>query len=160
MSSELRLKANGVSYFFPLDRVYWGGDHGHTWALETEPGNFKIGFDFFGQQQAGKILLIRTRGVGKSVKQGKTLGTIETGKWIGGMRSPFTGTIIDINREVVDKPDLINTDPYESWVVLLKVENPEEEQSHENFIHLGDSEKLKSYILKEFERFALSLESD
>jgi glycine cleavage system H protein len=152
MTETLKLTGD-IEYEFPLDRFYWTEDPGHTWALPQDDGTFKIGVDSWTVIQAGKILSIRTRKVGSTVKQGKTLATIETGKWIGVIKSPFSAKIIEIYEPLNDNPAILNEKPYETWIVVIEPTNLDEELNAEKLIKIGDKEALTQYIEAEFKRF-------
>ncbi len=56
-----------------------------------------------------------------TVAQGKPVGTIETAKWVGALKSPVTGEITEANPDLKSQPKLINEDPYEKgWLVVVK----------------------------------------
>jgi glycine cleavage system H protein len=103
---------------FPED-LYYYAEH-HIW-LKQEEDKVKVGMDAFGQKIAGKILFVRLRPAGKETKVGKTFGTLETGKWVGPLKSPVAGTIAESNPAVKDNPSLVNDDPYgEGWLLVVE----------------------------------------
>lgn len=115
-------------YKFDENLYYYTGGDGHIWIKKLDDGKVKVGFDDFGQQLAGKILFVRTIPPGKERKKGSSLGTIETGKYVGALRCPVNGTIIEINQKVKDNPSLINDDPYgEGWIAIIEPDNLEED---------------------------------
>ena len=63
---------------------------------------------------------------GKMIKKGETYVSLEAVKWSGHLSSPVSGEIIDVNEELFDEPSLINRDPYGSWIMKVKMSNPEE----------------------------------
>ncbi len=152
MTEILKLTGD-IEYEFPLDRYYWTEDPGHTWALPQDDSTFKIGVDSWTVIQAGKILSIRSRKVGNTVKQGKTLATIETGKWIGVIKSPFTAEIVQINETLSDQPTILNDEPYETWIVIIKPTNIDEERGSEKLIKIGNKEALTEYMGAEFKKY-------
>lgn len=113
-------------YNFPDDLYY---EQDHSWAKIEEGGKrVKIGIDDFGQDIAGKILFVRVRRAGSAVKQGSTYASIETGKWVGPLKAPVTGTIVEVNEALTRKPSLANEDPYGSgWFIIVEPSNLEEE---------------------------------
>ncbi len=107
------------------EELYYHPDH--TWA-RVEDGKVRVGFDDFGQATAGQILFIRLKPVGKEVKQNETFGSLETGKWVGPLRAPISGKIIDVNPEIKTDPSIVNRDPYgKGWLILVEPSNLEEE---------------------------------
>ncbi|UCG02351.1 MAG: hypothetical protein JSW11_22535 [Candidatus Heimdallarchaeota archaeon] len=141
-----------VTYIFPLDRYYYAGDPGHIWF---KPFNsiFEVGFDSFGQQQAGPLLHIRTRPLGKEFPQGTAFGTVESDKWIGPLRLPLTAVLLEANTAVIDNPQLVNSDCYKSWVLRIKPTKLDVEISSKDIISIGDLESLRSYVISDLEKY-------
>ena len=62
-----------------------------------------------------------TKKVGKSVKQDKSVATVESGKWVGPVKTPVGGEVTETNEAVAGNPGLINKDPYgDGWLVKIK----------------------------------------
>lgn len=157
MTDYLKLQAD-IEYEFPLDRYYLAGETGHTWLLPIGENKYLLGFNSLGAKQAGEIANVKTRKVGKIIKQSKAVGTVESGKWIGPLKTPFTGTMSRINDLLNDKPGIINDDPYnDGWVAELEIdqETLDSEKDNELIIHIGDKETLETFIKKELTRFEL-----
>lgn len=141
-----------VTYIFPLDRHYYAGDPGHIW-FKSVNSIFEVGFDSFGQQQAGPLLHIRTRPLGKEFPQGAAFGTVESDKWIGPLRLPLTAVLLEANTAVLDNPQLVNSDCYKSWVLRIKPTKLDEEISSKDVISKGDLESLKKYVIFDLEKY-------
>src|SRR3989442_9990379 len=63
--------------------------------------------------------------IGKTVKQGEPIGTVESVKAVSEIFAPVSGTVVDVNKALVDKPELVNKDSYgEGWMVVLDVAEP------------------------------------
>jgi len=106
----------------PVDRYYWVEKH--AWARLEADGTVTIGITDVAQNMAKGIINATPKDVGRTVKQGKSAGTLESGKWVGPVSSPVTGEIVEINEAVKAKPALINEDPYGAgWFVKVKPEN-------------------------------------
>ena len=134
-------------YEFDETLYYFTGGDGHIWLKKLDDGRVQVGFDDFGQKLAGKILFVRTVSVGKTRPKGKSLGTIETGKYVGALRCPISGTIDKINPKIKESPSLINDDPYnEGWIAKIVPDNLDEELK-EDFVFGIDA--LKEWIEKE-----------
>ena len=96
----------------------------HIWLKELEDGNIKIGMTTVATAMAGKLVAFTPRKVGRSVQAGKTCATVESGKWVGPAKSAVGGEIVAVNDEAVEKPSLVNEDPYGAgWMVVLNPEN-------------------------------------
>jgi glycine cleavage system H protein len=68
--------------------------------------------------------------VGKAVKQGDVLGTVESVKAVSEIFAPASGKVVDVNKTLVDQPELVNKDPYGAgWMVVLEASDPKEVNS-------------------------------
>ncbi|MEM3401235.1 MAG: glycine cleavage system protein H [Nitrososphaerota archaeon] len=75
----------------------------------------------------GQIDAFRALPKGRCVNRGYPFGSIEHGRKILILRSPITGSIVEVNEEVIKNPQLINEDPYgKGWIAILKPSNVEE----------------------------------
>jgi len=139
---------------FPED-LYYYAEH-HIW-LKQEEDKVKVGMDAFGQKIAGKILFVRLRPAGKETKVGKTFGTLETGKWVGPLKAPVAGTIVEANPSVKDNPSLVNDDPYgEGW--LLVVEPSALDADLAGLLKGSDQDAITKWIEEEQQKYADKLE--
>lgn len=108
--------------------LYYYNSNNHIWLRIEEGNRARCGIDQFGQKAAGTVAYVKTKPVGGTVTKGRALGTIEAGKYIGPVKSPVNGTILEVNQAVVDTPSLINTDSYgKGWIVLIEADNLEED---------------------------------
>ena len=68
--------------------------------------------------------------MGTARKKGRPIATVESGKWVGPVKSPVTGEIIEVNKELASDAQLINRSPYKNgWVVKMKASNLEAEMT-------------------------------
>ena len=89
----------------------------HMWVREDGT----VGITFFAQDQLGEIVFIEVPDAGTSVEAGEAFGEIESRKSVSDLYSPVSGTIKEINAEVVDAPETINEDPYgKGWVAIIE----------------------------------------
>ncbi|WEU40035.1 MAG: glycine cleavage system protein H [Candidatus Odinarchaeum yellowstonii] len=138
-----------IDQFELPDDLYYNDDH--IW-VKIEDGKARLGLNDFGQHIAGKILFARTKPEGKEVQAGKSFVSIETGKWVGSLKSPLTGVILEVNPALKSKPSLINESPYgEGWLVVIQPTNLEAElktlhhspEDVKNWMEKEIKEKLK-----------------
>ncbi len=131
---------------FP-EYLYYHKDH--MW-VNIENDKARVGYNDWAQNASGKLLSINTRKQGRTVKQGKTLGTVESGKWVGPLKAPLTGEILELNQETIKEPSSINQDPYgKGWIALLAPQNLDELS---DLIKGTDTDSLKSWITEEKKR--------
>ena len=73
---------------------------------------------------AGKLVAYTPKRVGRSVRAGKSCGTLESGKWVGPAKSAAGGEVVAVNEDLMANPSLANDDPYDAgWLVILKPED-------------------------------------
>lgn len=89
-----------------------------------------IGMTDPAQTRCGKLVAVDFRKVGKTIKRGRGLATIESAKWVGPVPSPLTGEIVATNEAMFGRDILIaNRDPYgEGWLVRLRPTMIDEER--------------------------------
>lgn len=114
-----------LQYEYP-NGFYFSKDH--MWA-KIENEKVRVGITDFGQQIAGKILLVRSRRLEMTIDQGKILGTMETAKWVGPLKAPVSGVLVEFNTALRHAgANLVNKDPYGGgWMFFLRPTNLEEE---------------------------------
>jgi glycine cleavage system H protein len=129
---------------FPDDLYY---HKGHMW-VKVEGDSVRIGYNDWAQEAAGKLVNLNTRKVGRSVKAGKTLGTVESGKWVGPLKTPVAGEILEVNQDVLKTPSMINDDPYGSgWVAVISPSDFEADKAE--LISGSDKEALEAWLAGE-----------
>lgn len=103
----------------PEDLYYW--PEKHIWASPEDDGSVRVGVTDVAQFLAKKIISALPKGAGRPTKKGRSLGTIESGKWVGPVTSPLTGEIIETNPAMATNPSIVNRDPYgEGWFVRVQ----------------------------------------
>ena len=80
-----------------------------------------IGISDFAQDALGDLVFVNLPQVGDEVTAGEAFGDVESVKAVSDLMSPVTGTVCEINEELVDSPELLNSDCYGAWII--KVEN-------------------------------------
>ncbi len=105
--------------------LYYDEDHG--WVKDE--GDFvTIGVTDFFQKVAGEIVFVELPLVGRTIEKGQPYSSIESGKWVGRLKAPLSGEILEVNEELQDFPYTINDDPYgDGWVIKVKPDSKEED---------------------------------
>ena len=92
----------------------------NTW-VKIDGDIVTIGMTDIAQGLAGPILHAKTKRVGTVRRKGRPIATVESGKWVGPVKSPISGEIIEVNEGLVSDAQLINRSPYkDGWVVKMK----------------------------------------
>jgi len=93
-----------------------------------------IGITDYAQESLGDIVFIELPKIGKSIKLGDQVGVVESVKAASDLFSPVSGEIIDVNNELQNSPQLLNTDPENTgWYMKIKIEDAEELTNLMNF---------------------------
>jgi glycine cleavage system H protein len=109
-----------ADYTIPDDLRYSEDDE---WA-RTDANIVEIGVTDYAQDQLGDIVFVELPEVGASVEQGAPFGVIESVKAVSDLYAPVSGTITEVNDSLVDNPEQVNEDCYESgWIVKIQCSN-------------------------------------
>ena len=93
----------------------------HTWIRKNDDGTVTVGMTDIAQTLAGPILHAKAKNVGAVREKGKPIATVESGKWVGPIKSPVTGEIVEVNESVATDAQLLNRSPYrDGWVLKMK----------------------------------------
>ena len=92
----------------------------HEW-LRMEDGIAVIGISDFAQSELGDVVFVNLPEVGDDTTAGEPFGDVESVKAVSDLVCPVTGTVCEINEELLDAPEKLNEDPYGTWII--KVEN-------------------------------------
>lgn len=98
----------------------------HEWlALDGDVAT--IGISNHAQGELGDIVYIEFKEKGEEVEQFEECGSLESVKAVSEIKSPISGEVIEINNEIIDKPEIINSDPYnKGWVAKIKISDESE----------------------------------
>ena len=101
-----------------LDNLLYTEDH--EW-LRVENNKVYIGITDFAQSELGDIIFVELPSINDNVDSGGTIGTIEAVKTVADVYTPVKGKIIEINENIVDQPELINSSPYnDGWIACIE----------------------------------------
>ena len=101
---------------YPTDLKY---SKTHEWVKE-EDGLTVVGISDFAQDSLGDIVFIGLPSVGDTVTMGEALGDVESVKAVSDLVCPVTGVVAEVNEELDDSPELLNSDPYEAWIMKIE----------------------------------------
>ena len=92
----------------------------HVWGRREED-LVVVGLTDVAQHLAKGIISVTTKRVGRSLDKGKSIGTVESSKWVGPVPAPVGGEIVAVNEALESDPGLLNRDPYgEGWIAQLR----------------------------------------
>ncbi|MGH8737642.1 MAG: glycine cleavage system protein H, partial [Burkholderiales bacterium] len=105
------------------DDLYYGVEN-NVWVRKEADGTVTVGMTAYACALAGEVVAYTPKKVGRSVELNKSAATIESGKWVGPVKTPVAGEVAAINDAVSANPKSINADPYgNGWLVRLKPSN-------------------------------------
>lgn len=109
---------------FPSELKYTETDE---WVL-VEGNIATIGLTDFAQDQLSDLVYFESLvDVGENVEVESQLGTVESVKSAGDVLSPISGEVIEINTDLEDEPEIVNSDPYlDGWMFKIRMANPAE----------------------------------
>jgi glycine cleavage system H protein len=96
----------------------------HVWAKPMDGGVVRVGMtSVAGKLSGGKLaaITVKTKNIGQEVKQGKSIATVESSKFVGPVPAPVTGILLRANDKISDDPNLAVSDPYgEGWIAEIQ----------------------------------------
>lgn len=103
----------------PLDLYYQVEEL--IWVRPADDGSVTLGLTDVAQTTAGRVLAVTFRSVGRTYERGRPVAVLESGKWLGPLRTPVTGTLVAVNDALRADPGLVNRSPYtRGWVVRMQ----------------------------------------
>lgn len=91
----------------------------HEW-VRVSGNEAVIGITDFAQRELGDIVYIDINTVGTEVSKEDVFGTVEAVKTVSDLFMPLTATVLEVNSELNDNPELVNSDPYgKGWMVKV-----------------------------------------
>ena len=98
----------------------------HEW-IKIDDSQAIIGITDFAQSELGDIVFIEFPDEGNTFQKGDTIGTIEAVKTVADLYAPVSGKILELNLELDDNVELINSDPIgKGWLIKMELFNPDE----------------------------------
>lgn len=98
----------------------------HIW-VRLEGDRAVVGLTDYAQDELGLVASLELPETGDEVEQEDSMGTIEARKTVAELYAPFSGTVLEVNHELLDNPSLVNDDPYDGgWLLEISLDDPEE----------------------------------
>lgn len=91
----------------------------HEW-VKIEDGIATIGISDFAQKELGDVVYVDMPEIGASITKGSEFGAVESVKAASDLYSPVSGTVVEVNQDLSDSPELLNSDPYTNWIIKLE----------------------------------------
>ncbi len=105
---------------YPADLKY---TKDHEW-IRIKGDTAEVGITDYAQQQLGDVVYVDLPEVGKTLKAGESFGSIESVKAVSELFSPVNGEITEVNANIKDHPESVNSQPHETWMIRMKLTEP------------------------------------
>ena len=92
----------------------------HEWARLEDENVVRVGITDFAQSELGDLVFIELPEVGKTFAAGEQCAVVESVKSASDLSSPISGTVIDVNSELIDEPELVNDEAYGAWLFCIQ----------------------------------------
>jgi glycine cleavage system H protein len=98
----------------------------HEW-IKVDGSVATVGITEYAQDQLGDIVFIEIETEDETLDKGEVFGTIEAVKTVSDMFMPISGKVLEVNPNLEDNPDTVNSDPYgEGWMIKIEFTNADE----------------------------------
>ena len=113
----------------------------HEWINFIDETTAKVGLTDFAQSELGGLVFVNLPEEGDEVTAGEPFADVESVKAVSDVYSPVTGTVVEINEELLDVPEEINESAFEAW--FIRVENVSD---HTDFM---TAEEYEAFVANE-----------
>ena len=98
----------------------------HEW-VKVDGNKVTVGITDFAQNELGDIVFVELPEVGDTVTINESFGSVESVKTVSELYSPVSGTVVAVNENLGDSPELVNESPYENaWMIELELTDESE----------------------------------
>ena len=92
----------------------------HEW-IRVEGDTAFVGITDYAQQELGEIVFVDIATEGETLAKDEAFGSVEAVKTVSDLLMPVAGEVLEVNPELEDKPELVNSDPYgQGWLIKVK----------------------------------------
>ncbi len=117
----------------------------HEWVA-TEGSVATVGITDYAQDQLGEIVYVELPAVGDKISKDDPFGVVESVKAVSDIYAPLSGTVIEINEDLPESPEVVNEDPYgDGWLIKVKISDAAEIDD------LMDNEEYEELVAREKE---------
>ena len=119
-----------------IEGLYYSESHEY---VKIEGDFAYVGITDYAQNALGNVVYVDLPEVDDEVEADEDFGAVESVKAASDLISPVTGTVVEVNEALEDKPELLNENPYENWIIKVKlsdtaeIDNLMDAQSYEDF---------------------------
>ena len=108
----------------PTDRRY---SSEHEWVRLLEDGTAEVGITEFAAESLGDVVYVELPAVGATIAQFEKMGEIESVKAVSDLYTPVSGTVVEVNEEASDSPEVVNDGPFgPGWLIKVSIKEESE----------------------------------
>jgi len=101
-----------------------------VWARLGDDTCATVGITALGAELSGEVYMCRAKPPGARIAQGGAVAVVELAKAIVSVRSPVSGTVVEVNPLLAQRPELVYADPYgDGWIVRLRLDDLEADRA-------------------------------
>jgi len=94
----------------------------HEWARDEGGDLVRVGITDFAQDALGDVVFVDVPESGTELRAGQSFGEVESTKSVSDVYSPVSGTVVERNALLEDRPELVNEAPYgDGWLILVRL---------------------------------------
>jgi glycine cleavage system H protein len=112
----------------------------HEW-IQVDGKIGTVGITDYAQNSLGDIVFVDLPKVGDKIEAGKSFGSVESVKAVSDLFAPVSGTVTDVNEELKDAPEKINSDANTTWMLKVELSDPKQV---DGLLTAADYEKFTS----------------
>ena len=106
-----------------LEGLYYSESHEFV-RVEGDFGY--IGITDYAQHALGNVVYVDMPDVEDEIEAGEDFGAVESVKAASDLIAPLSGVVVEVNEALEDKPELLNEDPYENWIIKIEISDTTE----------------------------------
>jgi len=96
----------------------------HEW-IRREGNQAYVGITNYAQEELGDVVYVELPEAGSAVRYMEPFGVVESVKAVSDLFAPVAGTVKEVNEELFNQPELVNSDPYgQGWMLLVELSDP------------------------------------
>ena len=106
-----------------IEGLYYSESHEY---VKVEGEFAYVGITDYAQNALGNVVYVDLPEVDDEVEADEDFGAVESAKAASDPTSPVSGTVVEVNEALEDKPELLNEDPFENWIIKVQLSDTAE----------------------------------